>query len=166
MELTRLSWTHTPAKLEIKGNGAQNLLDLTIEKPRLEMESTRPQIKIDQSACFEECGLAGVEAFRNANISHARSMMANGISRIISDGDALMNIQNGGDAIAEQADYNAYGIFQNEYGYGAIPMSRPTITVDPGTLNYTFTPGRVVNNAPQKKLEMVYTPGRFDYEVK
>ncbi len=166
MKLERLGWNMTPARFEMSGGGALNVLKMRTEKPVLEMRSHRPVVKIDQSQCFAEAGLKGMTDFRVDTNSYAQSAVAKGIARIVDNGNEMMAIENGVDAIAEQADNNAFGIFEQEFVYTAIPKSRPKISVDPWTMNYSYTPGRIINETEPKRVQTSYTPPRFEYYVK
>lgn len=166
MKLIKLGWNSTPARLEMRGNGNQNVLDLQTEKPRLEMKSELGKLHIDQSACFSEAGRKGVTDFRQDVISYAQSVFARGVARIVDNGDQFIDIHTGVNAVAEQADYNAFGMFEQQFGYAVIPKSRPKITVDPATLNYHFTPGRVHVGMQDRKVQSTYYPGRIEYYIK
>lgn len=155
----------TPARFEMSGGGVQNALKLRTEKPKLDMQSSRPTIKIDQSQCFAEAGLKGIADFSADTNSYARSIFLKGIARIVDDGNRMMVIENGSDAIAEQADYNAHGMFEQEFVYTTIPKSRPKISIDPWTMNYSFAPGRVINETQPKKVQIDYAPPRFEYYI-
>lgn len=163
MKLVRLGWHRTPAKTDMQGNGAWNVVEITTEKPRLEMQHQLGKLHIDQSQCFAEVGLKGMTDFRADNTSYGQSVLARGIARIIDNGNQFIEIQNGTDMIAEQADYNAFGMFAQEFEYTAIPKSRPVITVDPATRNYQFTPGKVHVSDTGKRVQLYYTPGKFEY---
>ncbi|MDO4753366.1 MAG: DUF6470 family protein [Bacillota bacterium] len=163
MKLVRLGWNRTPARTDMKGNGAWNVIHITTEKPRLEMEHKLGKIHIDQSQSFAEVGLKGMADFRADNTSYGQSVLAKGIARIVDNGNQFIEIQNGADMIAEQADYNAFGMFEQEFGYGVIPATPPKITVDPATKNYHYKPGRVHVSDTGKRVQISYTPGKFEY---
>lgn len=165
MKLVRLGWHRTPAHTDMQGNGGWNLVNIRTEKPKLDMEHKLGQIHIDQSQCRAEAGLKGEVDFRVDNASYGQSVYAKGVARIVDDGNQFIEIQNGVDMIAEQADYNAFGMFEREFGYVAIPQSKPKITVDPATKNYRFTPGRVHIEDTGKKVQVSYTPGKFSYYI-
>ena len=61
---TLISVTTKDAKLYQEGNG-QNILDIKTQQQLLEIQTTKPEIKIDQSRCFEEAGLKNLRAFMN-----------------------------------------------------------------------------------------------------
>lgn len=149
--------------MEMAGNGNQNILSIRTEKPRIEIESKLGKLHIDQSACFSEAGRKGMADFRADVISYAHSVYARGIARIVDNGNQMIEIQNPADAIAEQADYNAFGMFEQEFVYTTIPKSRPKITVDAATLNYKFHPGRLENTTRERAVQISYTAGNVRF---
>ncbi len=163
MKLVKIGIQTTKARLDIEGNSVQNTLRLERDKGSLEMTSKKPQIKIDQSACFAESGRKGMVAFREDMVSYAHSVLTRGVARIIDQGNEAIEIQNGQDVVAEQADYNAFGIFEQEFGYGTMPSSRPTITLDRGTLNYSFQRDRVRNVTEKSSLSTTYQRGKVEF---
>ncbi len=165
MKLVRVGINTTPSKLTMEGNGAQNKLQMHTEKPKLNMESKRPVLHIDQSDCWAEVGLKNVSAFREDSISYSQSVYAKGVARIIDQGNRDMEIQNGSDSIAEQADYNAFAQFEQEFTTGFVPTSRPKISVEPGSLNYSFQKGSVHNNTSDEKVRISYQKGSIEYHT-
>ncbi len=163
MKLVKISIRTTPATLDIQGNGLQNTLRLEREKGSFEIRSTKPRVQIDQRACFAEAGRKGMTDFRQDMISYAQSVLTRGIARIIDQGNEAIAIQYPQDVVAEQADYNAFGMFEQEFGYGTMPSSRPTITVDRGTLNYSYQPDRLVNKTQRNELRTTYQRGRVEF---
>ena len=157
-----LSWNTQNAVLEQSGNGAQTLA-LSVDKPLLEMQTKLPKVRIDQSAAFAEAGLKNIKAFMDDAISYGRQMVSQGTSRIVSQGNEFINIQSNYDPIPDQAISNAYEMFDKEFNYGAIPSTRPSVTLDEGKVNYQFRPGRVANSSVSQKVQMNYTPGQVSY---
>ncbi len=154
----------TPAKLEQNGNGSRTL-NLDIQKPELEMETKQVKVLIDQSQPFAEAGLKNIRAFMDDNNAYSQQIYSQGVSRIVSQGNELKEIQNDYDPIPDQAISNAYDMFDKEFNYGAVPTSRPTITVDPGNVNYSFRRGSVSNLSQPQKVQMSYTPYQISYSI-
>lgn len=162
---TILSITTKDAKLYQEGNGA-SILDIKTQKPLLEISTTKPEVRIDQSQCFEEAGLKGLKAFMNDAVSHSKQKLQEGIARIVSDGNAYANIQSGQDPIPDQAIYNAYEMFTHEFNYDTIPKSRPSIELVRGTVNYKFNRGQVINSTKASPVRMTYEPWKVEIAVK
>ncbi|MDO4800405.1 MAG: DUF6470 family protein [Bacillota bacterium] len=161
----RLDWHKTDAVLEHRGNG-KAVLDIRTVAPRLEMERTAPQIRIDQSETFASAGLKSPSRLLADHVAYARQMAMQGMARIASDGNQMIDIHTGTDAIAAQADYNAFGMFENEFGYGVIPSVPPRIEVVPGSITYRFIPGHVENHTIPGTLELTYRPYQMQFFTK
>ena len=160
-----LAWNKQNASLEYLGNNVQSL-DIRSTKPHLEIETTKPVVMIDQSQPFAEAGLKNIKAFMNDAISYSREVVSGGIDRIISQGNDFINIQSKYDPIPDHALYNAFEMFEKSFVYGAIPQSRPEISLQRGTINTNFIPGEVINNTVPQKAEFSYTPWQMDYYLK
>ena len=166
--------TTQPLKLDVtiqKGSLSQSgnnsrVLNTTSDLPKLQIQSSKANIEIDQSQCFAEAGLKNLKAMIEDSISYGMQMLNKGISRIVSDGNVWSNIQNGSDPIPDQAIYNAYEQFEKEFNYTAIPQSRPKITVAPGEINYQFRPGHINSNSNPRPVKMNYKPWKVQYAVK
>lgn len=160
-----LDWNVSKANLSQSGNGALTL-DLQIQKPLLEMQTTLPKVQIDQSQPFAEAGLKGIKAFMDEVVSIGRQIVSEGIERIVSQGNDFINIHTGVDPIPDQANYNAYDMFEKSFNYGVIPQSRPSISLQEGRVNTTFNPGSVNNQSAPRKVQMDYTPWQINYFMK
>ncbi|GAB6107651.1 DUF6470 family protein [Fusibacter bizertensis] len=156
--------TTTPAKLEQNGNGSK-VLNLDIQKPQLEMETKQPKVLIDQTEPFAEAGLKNIRAFMEDNISFGAQKFSEGVSRIVNQGNEFIEIQTGNDPIPDQAISNAYEMFEKEFNYGAVPSTRPTITLDEGKVNYSFRRGSVNNQSQSQKVQMSYSPYQINYTI-
>lgn len=161
----QISWDVQRAKLEQSGNGVKTL-QLSTTKPSLEMQTELPKIQIDQSACFEEAGRMGIKAFMDDAVSYGQQILSSSIARTVDQGNELSNIQNRYDPIPDQALANAYDIFDKEFNYGAIPQSRPSISLSKGSVTTNFNPGEVNNSTPAQKVEFTYSPWKIDYYMK
>lgn len=162
---TILSWDVQKAKLEQSGNGA-NVLQIQTQKPSIELESVKPKIQIDQSASFADAGLKNLKAFMNESVSYGLQIVSQGISRTVDQGNAYIEIQSGHNPIPDQAEYNAYGMFEKEFNYGTIPKNGPRISLIEGRVNTKFNPGSVTNQTMPQKVQMNFTPGNVNFYVK
>jgi hypothetical protein len=160
-----LSWDVQKAKLDQNGNGVQTL-DLQSVAPVLEIETQQPKILIDQSQSFSEAGLKGLKSFMNEASSYGLQIVSQGIARIVDQGNAYIEIQSGYNPFPDQAINNAYDMFDKEFNYGAIPQSRPTITLNRGQVAFNFRQGEIKNQSRDRKVEMNYTPWQINYYVK
>jgi hypothetical protein len=142
-------------------------LELDIQEPELEMTTTRPVVTIDQEQCFNESGLKNNEAFLDDMVARSKQAVMEGIAHKVADGNALMAIESGQDAIAEQASYNVWERFYHEFGLVTMPSSRPVITVQDGDVEYNFKRGNVeILNGPFEIDKGTYEPGKIEYYMK
>lgn len=142
-------------------------LELDIQEPEMEMTSTRPIVNIDQEQCFNESGLKNNKAFLDDMVARSQQAVMDGIAHRVEDGNALMAIESGQDAIAEQASYNAWERFYHEFGLVTMPRSRPVITVENGDVEYNFKRGSVnILNGPFELDKGTYEAGKVAYYMK
>lgn len=150
----------TPSMLKEK-------LNMAIKEPEMKLTTTKPQLKIDQDQCFNESGLKNNRAFLDDVVSRAKQAVREGVAQRVQDGNAMMAIENGMDVIAEQASYNAWERFYNEFGLVTMPQSRPVITVVDGDVNFQFEEGNVeILNGPFQSDKGTYQSGKVEYYMK
>lgn len=161
---TVLNYHSQPAKIHIE-NPKGSQLDIKIEQPQLEMQSTQPKVLIDQSQCFAESGLKSIGALISDTASFAYSKGLEAIGKIVDQGNQMADVHKG-DPIPDQAAYNAYDQFVREWNIVTMPRSRPDITVIEGKVNITVKRGQVQNNTRLQLPKITYNPGKLDIYVK
>ena len=170
----RLEITTTPMILNFTSKNAtlekaaipENVLDIKTEKFSVDMKMENGNLKIDQNQCFNEAGLKDIKAFMDDYVNYSKQAVSDGVDRIVSEGNSFADIHNNVDAVAQNADNNAYGIFEHEYNLDFIPKSRPKINYTSGKVNIDYRPGKIVNNSLPKNDLGTYTPGNLDIYVK
>lgn len=130
--------------------------------PRVNIESTLPKIKIDQSQCFSESGLKSCAELTADNASYGVQKMYESIARIADQGTQLSNIHESDDKIVSQAYYNAYDQFSTDYNMVTMPRSRPQITLVEGATKVNVTGGTVRHDAKANAPEITYNAGKLD----
>ncbi len=160
-----IGWDSQNAVLTQSGN-AKKILNLRTEKNNLQINTVKPKLSIDQTESFGELGLKGIRAFMQESVGYARQMVSTGVDRIVSQGNEWLNIHTEVDPIPDQARYNAYEMFEKSFSGVFSPVARPEINVQPGQLNYSFTPAKVVNSSQAEPVQMDYQPWRIDYYMK
>ncbi len=161
-----IAWNRTPAK-QTTPSIPKEKLKLDIEHPKMQMTSTKAKVKIDQDQAFNESGLKNNSAFLEDMVSRSKQAVSEGIAHRVQDGNTLMAIENGSDAIAEQASYNAWERFYHEFGLVTMPQSRPVITVEEGKVDYQFQRGKVtVLNSISEIDKGTYEAGKIEYYLK
>lgn len=170
MEIPRLRMSSTQAIIGIQTQNAQVEYETT--KPSVEIEqeqaqillqSTLPKITIDQSQCFSESGLKGVLELIAENASYGLNKMHESAGRIAEQGNQLADIgRSAYDAIANQAEYNAFSQFDFDYNMGTMPMSRPRINVIEGRVQVSSDGGTVKITPREGKINLNYTAGKVE----
>lgn len=139
-------------------------LELEIVKPKIEMQATSVRVNIDQNQCFNESGLKDNKAFLDDMVARSKQIVMDGIAEKVEDGNQLMTIESGRDAIAEQASYNAWERFYHTFGLMTMPTSRPIISVQEGEIEFDFQRGSVrALNGPFLIDRGTYEPGNVGY---
>ena len=139
-------------------------LNLQIEKPELQMESTQAKVYIDQTEAFADAGLKKPERFMRDNVQEAQRLMLQGIARVASQGNQLADIQNVSDdtVIANQAYENAFGQFEYDWGYTHIPKSGPKYNPVKGELNISLKKGNVTGQVEKGTVDHDFRRGKVD----
>ncbi len=136
---------------------------MTIEQPKADIQiETRPsKLTIDQTQAWKDMGFMGPLAASRENDQLGRQAVLEGIGRRASEGNQLMKIEHGGNAIESIAYNNAHPPMK-EFNIGWIPShgsvkihyqpadvqvnvqaNKPRITVDPQKPVHDYVPGRV-----------------------
>lgn len=149
-----------PARLSWKSE--QPVVELESQNVELNIQSTLPKIKIDQSQCFSESGLKSINELNAENAQRAVSDMYQSIGRIVEQGNELTNFYSGGNVIADQGYNNAYTQFDKDFNMVTMPKSRPKITLEPGEVKMDPTTPKVIATPRLSKIDFQYQPGKVD----
>lgn len=162
----------TPAKLSIRTTKPQQ----SIEQPRaqveggftlskIRVEATLPKVQIDQNQSFNESGLKDNQSFSAEYVAYAKQKMQQSIGRIAEQGNQLTNIHQGGNPIADQALYNAFDQFYNEFGMVTMPRTRPQITLIEGRVDIQVTEGENNQRVIAQKPRINNQPGKVEKQM-
>lgn len=154
----------TPARLEIQQPKAD--VALNIEHPRVEIDSEPIQVQIDQYQCFAEAGLKNFLDLTKEGAQIAKNKAMQGIERIVSQGNALAAIHQGGNPIADQAEENAFHLDDAEFNFDLIPKSRPKIDFIGGEVDIKVIEGKVNPKVKVNKPIVDYTRGKVEIYLK
>lgn len=154
----------TNAKLEIQQPKAD--VQMKTQHARVEIESEQAKVQIDQSACFAEAGLKNYLELTKHNASFAKQRAQQGIARIVRQGNEFINIQNKTDAVARQAEENAFQLFEKDFNVGLMPKSRPKISFTEGKANIKPIMGKVEINVNVNKPIVNYRKGNVEVYLK
>lgn len=129
---------------------------------RLEITSTSPRIQIDQSQCFADEDHRNITDFMQYWSDYSRSQLAQGIDRIVSNGNNLAAIQTdfsipemAAQASEEQADFEIV----------AVPSELPRISVDMQPVSYQFTPTELRMDVKPGQVNNQFQWGKVDTYV-
>lgn len=139
-------------------------LNLQSKNPRIKMETKNPKVYIDQTEAFADAGLKNIDRFTRDNVAEAKKLFLQGISRVVNQGDELSDIHNVNDdtTIASQAEYNASGQFQHEWGYTHIPKNGPKFTPIKGEVNISLERGEVKGQFDKGEVRTTLNRGNVD----
>lgn len=142
--------------------------DLSIEQPAAEMTIDRrpSKLTIDQTRAREDVDLKSIRRRIEEAADRGKQDLLDGIARVSSQGDQLMRVEDGGNAIPDIAEANGLPPFY-EFNIGFIPSAGSVeIGYDPGDVNIqwqTHKPNIQVNiNKPIHH----YTPGTTTVSMK
>jgi len=160
-----IGWKTQDATLSQSGNG-KSVLKINSELPKLYMTITDPKLYIDQTQCFEESGLKGIRAFMADIGSKARQNVMRYISKSVSEGNTMADIQEYQNAIPMIAKQNVMNQNQHTFNMVTMPRSRPQIDLVMGKISYQFQEGQVSNTSRASELISSYQPWQYQFYVK
>ncbi|MGG4548787.1 DUF6470 family protein [Rossellomorea marisflavi] len=150
----------TPGRFDMQQPNA----DVDIQQPQAKMDIERipSKLTIDQSEARADMDLKSIgrriEDFANQGYQD----WLEGMARVSGDGDELMMIENGGNALAEQADRNSASPIY-DFNIGFIPSAgNVKIGYDPGSVRVNIEPQRVINNTRTNKPIVDFTPAKVN----
>ncbi|WHX40223.1 DUF6470 family protein [Mesobacillus sp. AQ2] len=173
MQVPQIRIQSTPGKIEINTIKAnlkmeQPKAELSIEQPKAELtiNSTPSRLTIDQSKAREDMDLKSIsKRIEDAAAQGYQDLLA-GIGRVSQDGDELMMIENGGNAIAAQAKRNSESPML-DFNIGWIPSAGSVkINYDPGKVDINWKVNKPVINSQTNKPIINYTPGKAEITMK
>ncbi|HET7522321.1 MAG TPA: DUF6470 family protein [Bacillales bacterium] len=186
MELPRLRMDATYGKIGLRTQDAklaihQQKAKLTIRQPeaKLTIRTTPGKLNIDQSRAFAEAGLKSIFQLIDEFADSGHRKALEGIARRARQGDRLMQIENGGHAIAELGRINSSDP-PLRFNIGWMPNSpfsvkfhyrpanvhiqwethHPQIKAVPRPPQYAYTPGEVkgyMRQWPSLEIDVVGT---------
>lgn len=142
----------TPGELSIRQPAAE--LRIENKLPRVEIENTFTQVQIDQTQPFSEAGLKPVLEWAYDATGRSAQAAASYTGKTVDQGNEMANIQNPGNPIAEQADYNAFGQFSVDYNVESVPKSKPSIQFNEGKASIQVHEGKAGITVTPKRPEI------------
>ncbi|OCA89022.1 DUF6470 family protein [Pseudobacillus wudalianchiensis] len=140
----------------------------TIEQPAAEVslrqqpaeisiESAPAQLSIDQTKAWEDMNLKHVFRLIEEAAQKGHQDALGAIAKQASEGDELMRIENGSNALASQADRNSHGT-ELEFNIGWVPS--------PGSVKVYFTAGKVDIKAKTHAAEVTIQANKVRHHYK
>jgi Family of unknown function (DUF6470) len=153
----------SPGKLEVETTPPS--LDIQQPKARMEIERRPSKLTIDQTEARADMDLKSVRRRIEDFGRQGYEDWLAGLARMSQDGDELMMIENGGNAIADQAKRNSKDPVY-DFNIGWIPSSGSVkIQYDPGEVNVNFEPQKVINNTQVVKPHINVSKGQVDISL-
>lgn len=162
----QLAYERMPPNLSIQTNQAR--LELHQKHAKINIETEKPRVLIDQYECFASAGLKNNYDLISEIASRAKQGVLEFIGKTAEDGKALAAIERGGNPIAAIAKRDAFP--EHEFVLDFIPKTGPKfevtgdIKIDPernaegihNGVEANFIPGNIIID---------YTPGRINISV-
>ena len=132
----RIGIRQYPAKMDIEQPPPR--ADIRQRRATLEVNTKHAKINIDQSQCFAEAGLKPALTLAHDFYDEGLEAGIEAIGNIVEEANALMEIEKGGNAIADIASSKLES--EGELNIVMMPKSRPKIWVDEGRADINWRP--------------------------
>ena len=141
-------------KAQIRSRPAQLMLRMRQIPARMQIESRQTRIKIDQTQAFSESGLKTSLELARVFYQNSFRVGLEAIGTIAAESRRFLQIERGGNAIAELARNR--GIRQGQLNVVCMPKSGPNISWEPGYININWEAARI-------EADWEYTEPDFEY---
>ncbi|MDP4085198.1 MAG: DUF6470 family protein [Bacillota bacterium] len=173
MNFPQIQMQSTFGQIEINTQSAQLQMEqppgtLTIEQPpaQMQVESRPARLTIDQTKAWADVNIKSAPQSIEDAAQEARQDVLEGIARRTQEGEAMMKIENGGNAIAELAKQHKV-LPEHEFVLGWIPSAGSVkIDVDPGSLDIQWKVNKPIINSQVNQPIIQYTPGSVEINMK
>ncbi|MGR3765855.1 DUF6470 family protein [Rossellomorea sp. NS-SX7] len=172
MNFPQIRLQSTPASIEVKTTHGKVEIEtpppsLNIQQPKAKMEIERrpSKLTIDQTEARADMDLKSVRRRIEDFASQGYQDWLSGLARVAQDGDELMMIENGGNAIAEQAKRISEKPMY-DFNIGWIPSAGSVkIQYDPGEVKVNIEPQKIINNTQVVKPKLNVTKAQVDISL-
>ncbi|GEL78709.1 DUF6470 family protein [Tenuibacillus multivorans] len=137
---------------------------LSIQQPKADVQIDRrpPKLDIDQSQAWSDMGLYGPIEAAERNAQEGKQAWLQSLAKESQEGDQLMKIENGGNAIASIGKNNAYEPMK-EFNVGWIPSHFAVKTsYEPGEINIRVQRNEPIINAQTQSPIINYQRGDIE----
>ncbi len=126
----------------------------------LEMSSTRPQLSLDTTEVRADIDLKSPLRRSAENAQYGMQQLLEGIARRAQEGQQLVQIENGGGAIADIAKQNGTPPPKQMTFKFIGDRTKIQMSFQPGSLSINATPQKAINNVQINKPIHTYTQGK------
>lgn len=173
MNIPQLRIQSTNTKIDISTRRGQlkieqPLGELEIEQPSADMNITRNpgKLTIDQTQARADIDLKSVKKRMEEAAQLGKQGLLEGIARRIQEGEELMGIEHGFQAISSIAKRNSEGS-KKEFGLGYVPKAGSVqTTYEPGNVEIKITPNKPKINYTLKKPNVSFEQGEVNVNLK
>ncbi len=173
LDIPKLRVSTTPAKMSISTTKAvleiqQPPSDISLEQPKAEVqiETDIGKLSIDQTEAWADMDLKSFFRRGDEFAQQGYQDWLAGIERNVQDGDELMKIENGFQAIAGQAERNSVSPIY-DFNIGWIPKAGSVkMSYEPGKVNIDVKPQKPRVNIKANLPIINFTPGKVNIDVK
>ncbi|MFT4414408.1 DUF6470 family protein [Fredinandcohnia humi] len=141
--------------------------DLSIEQPKAEIQirTTPGKLTINQTKAREDVDLKSVSKRIEEFANNGYQGWLEGLERMSQEGNALMEIENGGNPIAQIAKSNSQGP-ELQFNIGWIPSHFSVKTsYEPAKVDIQVHVNKPIINSKINKPVHHYTPGKIDFSL-
>jgi hypothetical protein len=173
MSIPQIQIQSQPALLDIQTINAKLSIEqpepiLDLEQPPAEMhiDKTPSKLTIDQTQAWADMGMKPLLQFNEDQAKMALQDCWKGIQQTVSDGDEMMRIEDGGNAIADISKRDSEPPTY-DFTIGVIP-SYGSVKIDyqPSKLDITWDIKPAVNNSKASSPIIQYSPGKVSVNLK
>lgn len=173
MNIPQLRIQSTNAKIEISTRQGQLKIEqppgeLEIEQPSAGMNITRNpgKLSIDQTQARADIDLKSVKKRMEEAAQLGKQGLLEGIARRIQEGEQIMRIEHGFQAIPDIAKRNSEGP-KKEFGLGYVPKAGSVqTTFEPGKVEIDITPNKPKINYKVNKPNLSFEHGEITINLK
>ncbi|WP_226643238.1 DUF6470 family protein [Mesobacillus subterraneus] len=173
MQFPQIRLQSTFGQIEINTHNAklvfeQPIAELSIQQPTAELDINRTPLKlsIDQTKAREDMDLKNISKRIEEFAQQGYQDWLSGLERVSQDGNELMMIENGGNAIADQAKRNSESPML-DFNIGWIPsMGSVKVGYYPGQVNINWKINKPIIESRINEPLVDYLPGKVEVGLK
>lgn len=173
LQIPQIRMESTQAKIELSTTPAQQSIEqpraqLNLEQPKavMSIQSSPGKLTIDQTIAWESMDVKHIFRRIEEKAQEGYRAVLSGMARKASEGDELMQIEHGGNPLANQAERGSQ-LLDYSYNIGFIPPPFSVrINYQPSHLKIDVEPQKVINNTITQKPIIDYQQGQVHTSMK